>query len=249
MKRILLIYSTILITGCINEPNATKKRIGELIVESRFKNDSIPDGLTKYYSLDGQLRRSCFLSNGIKNGVGINYHANGQIHDSINYSYGKMNGWHYVYKSSGQLEFKNFFFFGQRVGEEVFYKSDTPTRFAFINFEKKRIFSCAYDSIGINGASGDILHVSSYGIYSDTIRQQGIFVYLIYPPMVSVKYSFGTINEETKEKKETAPITSKLFFWDTILPPPNAGWKYYVSAQYLDSINKFEKVYFSIIEN
>ncbi|MBS4064319.1 MAG: hypothetical protein KGZ74_07145 [Chitinophagaceae bacterium] len=248
-KELFLIPIIFFIASCINHNTATKKKIGDYIVESKFKNDSIPDGLTKYYNLNGQLRSMFNFSDGVKNGAALNYNDNGKVHDSINYSYGKMNGWHYVYDTLGQLVFKNYFFFGQRIGEEIFYKNDSIKAFAFINFEKKRIFSCAYDSIGITGASGDILHVSSYGINSDNRRQQGVFVYLIYPPKVFVKYSLGIINEETKERKETLVLQSSNFFWDTILPAPNKNWKYYVSAQYIDSINKVNEVNVSIIEN
>ncbi len=111
------------------------------------------------------------------------------------------------------------------------------------------MFWCSYDSIGITGAGGNILNIGSQNVFIDNEIQKTIFVYLIKPPKVSVKYSYGTINDETKEKKDISLIKSSSLFWDTTLSAPSSGWKYYVSAHYFDSINNFDRIHYSIIQD
>lgn len=249
MKNIQILLLTTLLISCRNENNVQKKRIGNDIIESYFIEDSIFDGPTKYYNLNGRIESLIYYSKGIKNGVGLNFHSNGKVYDSSTYVSGMKNGWHYVYDTVGQLIFKDYFFYGQRLGEEVFYKNGKPIEFSFLNFEKKRIFSCGYDSIGLTGASGGILNVSSYGIYTNGVRQQGVFVYLIQPPGILVNYSLGLFNEKANKKNELLQFKPTGFFKDTALTLPEEGWKYYVAAHYNDTVNKFEKVFISVIEN
>jgi antitoxin component YwqK of YwqJK toxin-antitoxin module len=249
MKAIVYAGLTILLISCNNKKDVQKKRVGDKIIETNFVEDSLFDGPTKYYNVDGQLESLIYYSKGKKNGFGINFYNNGKVHDSSTYLNGVKNGWHFVYDSTGELSFKDYFFYDLKVGEEIFYKHGKPSEFNFSNFERKRIFSCGYDSLGIAGTSGNILNVSTYGVYINNIRQQGIFVYLIQPPDIRVNYSLGLINERTNEKNELLKLKNTTFFKDTALTIPKEGWKYYVAAHYNDTANKFEKIFLNIIEN
>jgi hypothetical protein len=249
MKGITILIFVIILISCSNQESVQKKEVGNKIVESNFIEDSIFNGPTKYYNLDGRLESLIYYSRGIKNGIGLNFHHNGKVHDSSNYYNGLENGWHYVYDSTGQLTFRDYFFFGQRIGEEIHYRNGKPLEFSFSNLEKKKLYSCGYDSIGLVGFSGNILNVSSYSIYIDGVKRQGIFTYLIFPPTINIKYSLGLINEATNQKSELFQLNSFGFFKDTLLPLPKNGWKYYVAVDYEDTVNKSEKVFINVIEN
>jgi len=249
MRIILLLFCTFLIAKCSNNIETQKKKIDGYIVESSFKEDSIFDGITNTFNLDGKLISSFYYSNGYKNGFGKTFYSNGRIYDSSNYTNGLINGSYFMYDSFGNLIYKNYHFYGQKMGDELFFKERDISEFVFLSFEKKILFNCAYDSLGIKGASGNILNINSYAVNLGKQKKQGIFVYLIYPPKVFVKYSLGIFNKETNEKKEILNIRSERRFFDTTMPLLEEKYKYYVSAFYADTLNNFKRIYISTIEN
>lgn len=238
-----------LIIGCSNERRKFEKReVDNYIVEGIFINDSVYEGLTKFFSLKGELKSKINFMNGKKNGIAVNYFDNGNIHDSCFYENGLKNGDHFVFDSSGNLVYQDFYVQGYRIGGQVFYKNKEVWQYIFSNFEKKNIYSCIYDSIGVKQFGGEILNTSIYTTNINNSTYYGLFFYLIYPPNISVKYTLGIEDIDTKTKKELHVFPKRGIFVDTILAIPAKSEKYFVSAEYNDTTNKFHKVYVDRLE-
>ena len=98
MKIISVFFLAIVLLSCGKEPKKKLQRkfFNGKIIESNFINDCLPDGVSKYYDLDGRLESIITFSKGLKNGSAINYYDNGTIHDSSFYQMGTKNGNHLV---------------------------------------------------------------------------------------------------------------------------------------------------------
>jgi len=248
MKILCLSSIVLLLIGCNNDNDVTKKMVKNKIIESNFINDSIYHGVTKIYDSNYHLESKITFSRGIRNGESVNYYMNGKISDSSFYRAGLKNGYNYVFDSTGQLIYINYFFYGHQFGEEFFFRNYRPYQYIFKNFEKKNIFSCGYDSIGIFAYSGEIINATIYGTTVNKMPNYGLFAYFLNPPHVQIIYSLGVIQQKTNTNKKILVFDNKKFFIDTILSIPPVGWKYYISAEYNDSLNNLKKTYISTLE-
>lgn len=248
MKLICWLFIALII-GCKNgQQKIERRKIGNYFVESIFINDSVYHGTTKFFSLKGELESKIHFINGTKDGIAINYHKNGNIHDSSFYVNGLKNGDHFVFDSSGELIYQDFYVSGHRLGGHVLYKKQKVYQYIFSNFEKKNIYSCIYDSIGVKQFSGDILNTTIYTTNINNTPCYGLFVYLIYPPNIFVKYTLGIEDTVRKIKKDLQVFSKDRIFIDTVLEIPRKSEQYFVSAEYNDTVNKFHKIYVDKLE-
>lgn len=247
--KIITVLLTIVLLSCDNGPKKKlqRKNFNDKIIESYFINDSLPDGISKYYDLNGRLESVITFSKGLKNGIAINYYYNGKTHDSSFYQMGKKNGEHFVFDSAGKLIYEDYYFHGQQLGGQIFYRNGNPFQYVFNTFEKKIIYSCEYDSIGMSAFSGEIINANIFSSSIDGKKGYGVFAYLLNPPKIQIKYSLGIIDVQNHEKKLVS-FDNKRIFVDTILNAAPNGWKYFMSAEYVDTLNNLNKVYIHTLE-
>ncbi|MBL7741329.1 MAG: hypothetical protein JNK14_19045 [Chitinophagaceae bacterium] len=247
-KFIYLLFSVSLLSCESQKIKREKKPFDNKIIESSFINDSTFDGPTNYYSTDGLLESTINFTKGIKNGPALNFYPNGKILDSSFYENGVKTGNHYIFDSSGQLYYKNYYYYGHILGGHTFYRNKKPYQYQFRNFEQQIIYSCGYDSLGMTGYNGELINLYLASIKSDNAPYLEMFAYFIHPPTIQIDWSLGLIEENTNIKKDLLAFNNDRVFIDTVLPKPQAGWKYYLAANYNDSLNGIKEYYINILE-
>jgi antitoxin component YwqK of YwqJK toxin-antitoxin module len=249
--RLLILFSLLFITfSCSKKGKEFKRKdINNRIVEGYFINDTIYDGVIKYYTYTGYLEGKATFQNGIKNGFAINYYPNGNIWDSSFYMHGLRNGYHYVFDSFKNLTYRDFYFYGHRLGEQIIYKNGKISKYVFSNFEKQQLYEGLYDSSEILFRyGGEIINASLYKATKDAIPSFGVFSYFLNPPHVNIKYSLGVIEEKTEYRKELIIFNNGRVFTDTILAEPTPGWNYYINADYNDTLSKYKKTFLTVLK-
>lgn len=222
-----------------------RRRIGDMLIESTFINDTTYHGLTKYYSLSNVLEGETEFKNGVKNGFSKNYYSNGLVHDSMTFVNGLTHGYHFVYDSTGRLEYKDFFYQGRKVGGLFFYNNGKIAEYDFLSFDEELLFKAKYDDMeSISEFGGQIIneHISSKIVGNS--QENLLFLYTINPPNVTIKYSIGVFDSMTKDRSlfKTIPFSQNMFV-EVPLPKVREKASYFIQADYADSLNKFYKVH------
>jgi antitoxin component YwqK of YwqJK toxin-antitoxin module len=250
MKFFLLLV--IITLGC-NAGNRQFKRkeIGGEIVEANFLNDTLIDGVAKYYDKESStlVRKVCYRQ-GQKDGLSVIYRENGSIYDSLNYSNNILNGPRYIFDDSGRLSFGQNYYHGVSIGGQYFFNKGVAKRYVYSDFEKKQLYEVLYDSVGAPYKyGGEIINANLYKVTVDGDSTFfGIFVCLLRPPNISINYSIGVTNEKTKEDKYLGNINGQREFIDTVLKAPGRESNYFISADYNDTLNKYHKVFMTVLK-
>lgn len=217
-------------------------------MEGTFINDSIMEGEFIYYSNTGYKQQKLTFSNGIKNGTSITYYSNGNIWDSSFNKMGEKHGYHFVYDSMGKLIYRDYYYYGQRFGGQTFYNDNKATRYVFNSFDHQQLFDGLYDSSkSIYKYGGEIINANLYKVSLDGAPRYGLFSYLLDPPYVNIDYKMGLINNRTNERKYLATLDNRKIFIDTIVPGPDNGWDYFISADYNDTLRKYKKIFITVL--
>jgi antitoxin component YwqK of YwqJK toxin-antitoxin module len=249
MYRILVYQLTVffiigLFSRCSNNsPKIQEKRIGAYLVKARFKNDSIIDGVARFYTKGGSLVAVTNYTNGIKNGYAVIYHPNGQKSDSMYFTNGVKNGSQYRYDTSGRLSSINYQYYGLRMGPQLFFEKGLPVKYFYIDFNKDDLINCKYDSLGnIHELSYFAMKASVSQVISSNVKMLELFFYLPNPPNVQVEYSIG-ITDKNDNDTMLSLINFDRIIFDTLLPYPKKGLNYYVSAHLKSKNGKVNKVF------
>jgi hypothetical protein len=208
-----------------------KKKIGDNMVESRFINDSLMDGIANFYDLDRNLLSTRTYSNGLKNGATIFYYKNGRIKDSMNYTNDVLNGPSYEYDSLGKLKFTVTHFHGIEFGDHAIYNGGKIQKYYFTDFEKRMLIRCYYDSTGLC----DSIEFNAAPILTDYSTDEGepiirMFVYFPHPPNFGIRYKVGTIDNNHNKQSEFLLNTHRQFL-DTIISFKR-NLNYFISIDY-----------------
>lgn len=226
--------------------NDTKKRVERrqmngYTIEAHFKDDSIVEGVAKFYQKDGRLVSITNYSDGKKDGVAMNYHSNGERSDSMNFSCGFKNGFQYRYDSLGQLYSIGFEYFDLRMGPQVFLDKGIVNRYFYLDFNKEDLIGCSYDSLGqITEVNFFLTKPKITQVEVDDRKMVELFFYLPNPPNAQITYDVGVTNGGHEDRRLFSVNKSSIIF-DTILPRSEEGQYYYVSAHIKNvsgSVNK-----------
>ena len=233
MKYIInAVFFCFLLSAC-KEKKIIRKRIdGKNIIEAKFINDSVIDGVAKFYDLQGNLKVRGTYLNGKRNGPTLIFYENRKIKDSLNYDSDLLNGKSFKYDSTGLLLFTLSYYYGIEVGDHPFYTRSGTKNYYFTNFEKEILVKCRYDSLG----RCDSFYFNAYPIITDfftddNVRSFRIFFYFPHPPDFEAKYTIGLINENGIKQNEII-LNSNRIFLDTTLSKPQKMWHYFVSIDY-----------------
>lgn len=246
MKQLCICLVIIFVTSCNGKSGKTeRKRIGDKFIETTFINDTTYQGLTKYYSLSNVLESEIEFKNGIKNGYAKNYYSNGDIHDSMTFVNGLAHGYHFVFDSTSNLDYKDFFYNGRKVGGLFFYRNGFINEYDFVSFDEDLLYKAMYDNKeSVMEFGGQIINMHTSLRLVDNKPENILFLYILNPPNITVKYSIG-IFDSIQQRKESIKSISQTdnMFVEIILPQIRKRASYFVQADYADSLNKFFKVH------
>ncbi len=249
MRLVVIISLTLpLFCSCNNDNKVTKKKIGNHFVEASFINDSIIDGIARYYNLSDNLSKKVMFKNGKREGAAIGYYPNGKIKDSSNFTNGLLNGYAFAYDKSGYLIMSNFFYYGILMGPHYLYDSQKLTEYSFTDFDKNTLVYTKYDSTG---------KCIQYEYKAKPILTQrlddkrnpvlGVFFYFLMPAKFNCAYTMGFTND-MEETKNEVKINSNRIFIDTILPYPEKDWSYFLSTHLENIKDSINKVYMDVLK-
>jgi hypothetical protein len=233
----ILLAFILILFSCSNNPNHSKKKINDNWVESNFVDETVFNGLTKFYNDKNVLQKTDYYVHGIRNGPSLNYHSNGKIYDSINYINGFKNGYRFVYDSAGQLGYKEYYFMSRKLGPEISIHDNVISRYDFTDFDRHDLYS--YVSESLDSAirrKGELFYWTPYQTYDGDTLNNYVFVYLIRPPKMSITYELVARDSENKES-HVAYLTNDVFA-DTLVSRGDDKRKFFIKANVFDSLEK-----------
>lgn len=120
MKYVVLVISLFTLIGCRGKNGFVKKEYystGNLLSEVEYLNDSIKNGVAKFFYKNGQLQEQGTFKNNVKNGEYIAFFESGVVKERGHFRMGKPLGNFYYYYPNGNLRLYN----AQDYKEDVFY--------------------------------------------------------------------------------------------------------------------------------
>ena len=242
MNKLIIFSLLIFLFGCKLKPE--KRKMGDRIVEAIFINDSIADGVVKYYTIDGKLEGHAQIKNGKKNGVFIYFYPNGKVFDSISYLDDLANGYHYRYDTHGNLSYQDFYTNGKKVGEKLTYDSGKLVKYEFVDSNGILLYSSDYDVRGLRKWKfKSIINMNCREVFRNGFKQIHMQFYWLNPPQVAIKYSLGIADTVRHIDKTLKELSKSGIIKDTVLPILTYPFCYYISVGYFNNNNKFSRVY------
>lgn len=189
------------------------------------------NGPTELYDKSGKLMRIANYKSDILDGTMIHYYSDGVVADSVEYKCGKKYGYFRKYNKDGSLHEISYWYFDLQYGPFLWYqKNDMLKTFSFVDFGKKTIATCTYNSHG----NLDSIESLTLEMFADTLERDGkpmlrLFAYLPKIPLATQSYSIGLIDNSNK-MKEIGDIEGNNFFIDTTIDMPPDGFHYYLGC-------------------
>ena len=240
----LLIVFVLILFSCSNNPNHSRKKFKDYWVESNFVDDSVFNGLTKFYNDKKVLQKTEYYMHGIKNGPSLSYHSNGKVYDSINYINGFKNGYRFVYDSTGRLGRKQYYFMDRELGPDIFLHDNVITSYDFTDFDRHALYS--YVSVSLDSQirrKGELLKWVPYQKYNGDSLNNYVFVYLIRPPKMSITYEL--VARDIDNKESNISFLTNDVFADTLVSANDDKRKYFIKVDVFDSLEGKQKLQYA----
>jgi hypothetical protein len=242
---IVSLLTFVIVLSCVNNQRSKpdKRSIGKDIIEATFIDDSIADGIAKYYNNSGKVITIVNIKNGVKEGAAINYFQNGVVKDSMFFSHGKLHGIAYGYDSLGSLLFKKSYYYGVPLGHQFYYKSGNLSEYFYSDFNRNDLISCEYDSLArIRLRTFSAVPIFTKGLDEQRNPALNLFLYFPKPPDLTVVYKIGLANDKQETKDEHILQDNRLFL-DTVIAYPAKEWHYYISTELKSLKDSIDKTY------
>lgn len=244
---ISIIFILFIIHSSCTYNNKKQKKIkkGEYTLVGNFINDSIPEGIIKFFDTKGNLHSIKKYNCGLLDGESIIYYSNGKLLSRVNYEEGKEMGFKSIYDSSGHLIYKSNFFYGQEIGSVYSYDTlKNVTEYSFNNFEDDLLYYCSYDSIGKTYTyPGDKFLIKANTSEVSVNGKDGVnvFLYIFNPPKLSLNYSIAYFNKNDSVM-ESFPILQSVFFYQDFYEKSTDNFKLGILLKKFDSLSKKEEI-------
>jgi hypothetical protein len=159
----------------------------------------------------------------------IHFFPNGRVSDSVRYVFDKPEGYWLFYTPEGELRHATYFYSGLQFGPEIWYRKDEVLKtFRFLNFEREPIVECTYNT---HGNLDSIEKIDLKPVLTEKVSSRApvveFFTYLPQIPLTNVFYSIG-VADKNHVKQKLYDIKGANFIIDTLLPPPAAGYHFYL---------------------
>ncbi len=205
-KGILLIIFCLVIASCERKRLGkdsfvvTKDRKGILQSEIHYINDTVMQGLAKYYyypNPENVLKDEIEYRNGVKDGWHKHYRQDGTIESKIHWKYNSEDGEIYWYYNNGGLEQKTYRIMGKQYGDAYYYHPNG----------KLKLYNCL-------NSWGENIYVLKLDEQGSCIKEEGV----VFSPNVILLYSIDStqtpiMDDGIKANKEIAIKT-------TVAQPP-----------------------------
>lgn len=242
-KRIIIIYSFVLLASCNNNKEQVKEiSTGDTLIKAKYLDGKM-DGKVIYSLKNKNIIAEYNYRNGARNGIGMTFYSNKRVLDSTYFVNDKRQGYYYLFDSLGKIFFKRYYIDGTAVGPIYEYRDGILIKYGFKNFEKKLIFYCEYDSNGvIKLLSPEVPYAVAYTLLGDVKHYTGLFAYFPNPPGITFTYFLCYFNKENETIEKICRFNSDRIYIDTLLEKPKDGNYYSIMLQYVDSsLNKVQE--------
>jgi uncharacterized FlgJ-related protein len=190
-KIILIIFIGIL--GC-NSNKARSNVIGENIVEGIVSQDTVFNGLIKYYNKNTKkLTAEAEYINGQKNGEYKQFNENGSLSVDLFYKNDMENGIAKIYDDKGYIVSEDFYYYGLRSGNALHFKDNLLKSYSFYSLENTELMHFEYDSLRVKQLPDLITNFFFYSSskhlnrFDDTMSNRTeYFLYTPNPPPIRV---------------------------------------------------------------
>ncbi|MBA4197670.1 MAG: hypothetical protein C0459_08970 [Chitinophaga sp.] len=176
-------------------------------VEGNINNDTIYNGLIKFYNLENNsLISECNYVNGILEGERKDYYKNGVVSTILNYSQGKSNGYVSTYDYNGNIKTKAFYYYGIQVGGITDYRENKVQNYKFYSLDRDLLVNINYDSIKTKEITdlqkGYFFYrkskASSVFLEGEIPIGDEYFIYTPNPPNYNFRYSIVLLDKNSK---------------------------------------------------
>ncbi|MFN0082451.1 MAG: toxin-antitoxin system YwqK family antitoxin [Ferruginibacter sp.] len=226
MKNILIGVILIFLTESCDYNNEIRISKGDFDLVGNFINDTIPNGLIKFYDKYNKLAAIRNYKNGLPDGISINYFQNGFVNDSCNYLNGYQNGFNCIYDSLGNLTKRTYYIYGKQIGPVYTYNSSNLiTEYSFNNFENDILYYYSYDSNTKKEYFPNdkfLLKATTEEITSNGEDGINVFLYLIQPPHLKLNYKICHFNKMDKVVDSFNLPTNNFYFEKFYKIPPDS---------------------------
>ena len=248
MRPVSILYLLVMLffnVGCGNSGSKVRKMKDGFILEGNFIDDSIPNGVIKFYNFNGKLHSIKKYERGVLNGESLIYFDNGSIYNMVTFENGKEIGYRQVYDTLSNLIYKSNFYYGREIGHVFSYDSaNNVLEYSFNNFEDEILYYCSYDTEKKRYVypSNDHLIVANTS-EATASGQHGInvFVYLFKPPKLRLNYSIVYL-DKADSIVDAFPISSKSFFYINFFEKKSDSLKLAVMLNRYDTLSMNEEI-------
>lgn len=212
----------------------TKDGQGNLQSEIHYINDSVEDGLAKYYYYPfpkNVLMDEIEFRNGLKEGWHKHYRHDGTLESVIQWKNNLEDGYNYWYYSNGKLEQKTFRIRGKQYGDAYFYYPNGKLKlYNCFNSWGENIYALKYDENGNKIIDEGVVYSPKFiTVYTNDstqtpILEEGIKVNneiaikftVAQPPQTKTIIRMGELNKKNIKELpiEKYTVTYKHFFTD-----------------------------------
>jgi len=230
---------SIIFISCNTKPKFFSKRDNDGdIMKGEVINDSIFNGIVKYYDSLNNYKGYATFTYGFQNGPSVHYYDNGKLSDSINYINDAGNGFAYNYDSTGKLIGKVFLYQNRSVGHYYIYDSiGNIIEYYFKTLEGEII----YNSKTINKTdyeTGSRVNLRVTDIVYNNEHRDLLFLYLVLHHHLKVHYALAVLDAANKIISTEDIDSQNQFFYEKTLDILPKGESYAV-IEYM--YNPFKK--------
>jgi hypothetical protein len=218
-----------------------------IVAKGEIFNDSLFDGVVKYYDSTDQYLGYATFKNGKKNGISVNYQR-GYIKDSSFYENNKRTGFGYVFNTNHKLDYKSFFYDDRPVGSTYNYDSSgNLSYYLFYSFEGDMIYAAKYNDTAVS-EKGLVINAKTNRRTLDGNLKLGVFLYLIHPPYAANHYEIAILDKK-KRIVSSEVVKENSFFYETYLDTLPPGRSYAIVMHIYNKYKKRDDLMISEIED
>jgi hypothetical protein len=193
----------------------TKDAYGNVKSEINYINDTLMDGVAKYYYRNKKLKDEIYFTNGLKNGLHKHYTEEGRLESIIGFKEGLQEGYTYWYYPNGKIESKSFWLKGKIFGDAYYYyKTGILESYRSFDFQMHNRYLIKYDSSGLKiKEDGNILGQFLLDGNFDSVRVNKPFVARIsvaLPPDHTVNVYIGMLIKNKLTDSVSLPIQNNI---------------------------------------
>ena len=199
----------------------TKGNSGNIESEINYINDTVMDGIAKYYYKRGVIKEEINYSEGLKDGLHTSYYRNGNIESKLQFKNGMREGNSEWYFPNGRIKEKGIWLNNKAFGNAFFYhENGLLETFNSYDFSEHNRYLIKYD---VNGKKikeeGTVLGQFLLDGNFDAIplnKPMVAKVSVVVPPSSKVIVFVGELKKSKLIEVDTLPIQNNIAIYKQI---------------------------------